>query len=125
MLPKSPVAKGALSDGAMVVQAEFRDDAAIHINCANAPQNDINRLLATLLREFAVNQPLLIEKLSHNSFYWPVGDDRLITYDPGRTGWSEQAKPSLIRETLKDAAMLGVIGGSLALISWMAGLWLI
>jgi hypothetical protein len=120
---KSPLAKWALSDNAVVVLAEFQDDRAIHINCADAPQNDINWLHATLVREFVTNQPVLVGTFSRNGFTWPVGDDRVMTYDPGRTWWSDQPKPGLVMEALSWAIALGVIGGGFALISWMAGLW--
>lgn len=120
---KSALGRWALSDKAFVTLAEFQDDVAIHLNCADALQNDINRLHAVLVREFVANQLVLVGKISHNRFTWPVGDDRVTTYDPGRTWWSDQPKPSLVMEALGWAIALGLIGGGFALISWITGLW--
>jgi hypothetical protein len=120
---KNAMMKWALSDSAVVALAEFLDDRAIHINCADASQNDMDWLHATLVREFVTNQPVLVGKLSRNGFTWPVGDDRVMTYDPGRTWWSGQAKPGFVVEALGWAIALGLIGGGFALISWMVGLW--
>ena len=120
---KNPMLEWGLHDNAIVVLAEFQDDRAIHINCADAPQNDLNRLHATLVREFVTNQPVLVGKLSRNGSTWPIGDDRVMTYDPGRTWWIDQAKPGLVMEALSWAIALGLIGGGFALISWLVGLW--
>ena len=120
---KNAMMKWALSDGAVVALAEFLDDRAIHINCADASQNDMDWLNATLVREFVINQPVLVGTLSRNGFTWPVGDDRVMTYDPRRTWWSDQPKSGFVMEALGWAIALGLIGGGFALISWITGLW--
>lgn len=120
---KNPLTKAALCDGALVLLAEFEDDAPIHINCADTPQNDIDRLHAALVREFMANQWALVGTLSGNLFKWPLGDVRVMTHDPKRTWWPDQPKPSLAMEALNWAMMVGLIGGALAAISWMTGLW--
>jgi hypothetical protein len=79
---KSAGSKLALIDNAQILLAEFVDETPLHINCADAPPVDIDRLHVALTREFVRNQHELVGTLCRVAFHWPAEDDRVPTYHP-------------------------------------------
>jgi hypothetical protein len=111
-------AKLALSDSAQVLLAEFVDDTALHLNCADAPPVDIDRLHIALTREFIGNQYELVSNICRIAFEWPIEDDRVLTYDPARAGPRNQRKPKLLVEALGWIVALGVVAALAVTVFW-------
>jgi hypothetical protein len=114
-------AKLALSDSAHVIFAEFLDDTALHINCADATPVEIDRLHMVLTREFVGNQPQLVGNICRVAYVWPVGDDSVLTYHPTRSGWSNQRTPGFLMNALEWAVALGLVAGLAAFVLWEFG----
>lgn len=114
-------AKLALSDSAHVLSAEFDDDIALHINCADATPVDIDRLHVTLIREFIRSRGELVDHACRGVFEWPLGDDQVMTYDPARSEWDDQPKSRLIVEAFGWVVALGVVAALGALFLWLVG----
>ena len=114
-------AKLALSDGAQVLLAEFVDDTALHVNCADATPVAIDRLHMALTREFVGNQHQLVGNICRVAFEWPSEDDRVMTYDPTRPGWTNQGKPSALVDVLGWVVAVAVVGGLGAFVFWKMG----
>lgn len=106
---KSVGAKLAMSDNAHVLLAEFRDDSALHINCADAPPVDIERLHVALTREFILRRDELVGEICRGLYEWPITDDKVVTYDPARPGPGPQGKTKLLVEALGWIVALGVV----------------
>jgi hypothetical protein len=89
---KSLGTKLALSGGAHVLLAEFDDNVALHLNCADATPVEIDRLHVTLIREFIRSREELVGNICSIAFEWRVEDDKVVTYDPARPGWARSAE---------------------------------
>lgn len=120
---KSVGAKLAMSDSAHVLLAEFRDDTALHINCADAPPVDIDRLRVALTREFVIYRDELVGEICHGLYEWPVTDDKVLIYDPGRPSPSPQGKTKLALEALGWIVALGVVAVLGVAFLWVLGVF--
>ena len=114
--------KLALSDGAHVLLAEFDDNVALHINCADATPVEIDRLHVTLIRAFIRSREELVGNICSVAFEWPVGDDNVVTYDPARPGWPDQQKQGILVDALGWIVALGVVAALAALVLWLLGI---
>ena len=111
-----------LNDGAQVLLAGFAGDTAVHINCAEAATVDLHGLHVALTREFTGNnRERLVDGLCDEAFRWPVDDNSVETYDPGRSGWPGQSQPSLGVEVLGWVIALAIVGAVGALFLWLVG----
>jgi hypothetical protein len=120
---KSPARKFALSDGAPVLLAEFDDNVALHINCADAPPVEIDRLHMTLIHAFIRSRDELVGHVCSVAYEWPAGDDRVVTYDPGRPGSSHQQKSGLLLDALGWIIAVGVVAALGAFVFWLLGIF--
>lgn len=118
---KKGIAKLAVSDSANVILGEFVEDTPLHINCADASPVDIERLHVALTREFISSQHETVSALCRVPFHWPKGDDRVMSYDPGRAGWKQSQTPKGLAEALGWIIAVAIIATLGALIVWF--LW--
>jgi hypothetical protein len=102
-------AKLGASDSAHVLLAEFRDDTALHVNCADASPVDIDRLRVTLTREFVINREELVGDICHGLYQWPVTDEKIMTYDPARPIPGLQGRTKLLLEALGWIVALSIV----------------
>ena len=116
---KSLGRKFALSDGAQVLLAEFDDNLALHVNCADAPPVEIDRLHMTLIHAFIRSREELVGHICSTAYEWPLGDDRVGTYDPARPGWTNRQKP--VQEILGWIVAVGLVAALAALMLWLLG----
>lgn len=116
-------AKLGMSDSAYVLLAEFRDDTALHINCADAPPVDIDRLRVTLTREFVINREELVGDICHGVYQWPVADDTIMSYDPARPIPGPQGQTKLLLEALGWIVALGVVAALAVAFLWELGVF--
>jgi hypothetical protein len=120
---KSAGAKLALSDGAQVILAEFIDDTALHVNCADASPVDIDRLHVALTREFLIYKHELVGKICRVAFEWPRDDDKVMTYEPGRPSPGPQGKAKSLAEAIGWLVALGVVAAFGIALLWMLGVF--
>ncbi len=106
---KSVGAKLAMSDSAHVLLAEFRDDTALHINCADAPPVEIDRLRVALTREFVIRRDELVGDLCRVAYEWPISDDKVMTHDSARPSPRPEGRTKLFVEALGWIVALGIV----------------
>jgi hypothetical protein len=120
---KSIGAKLALTDNAHVLRAEFAEDTALHINCADATPVDIDRLRVALTQKFILSRNALVSNICHGLYEWPVTDDKVMTYDPARPGWGDHLKRGFLFEALGWIVAVAVVAGLAALLFWELGVF--
>jgi hypothetical protein len=120
---KSPGRKFALSDGAQVLLAEFDDNVALHINCAVATPVEIDRLHMTLIHAFIRGRDELVGYICSVAYEWPVGDDRVATYDPARPRRTDLQRPAVLQEAVGWIIAVGTVSAVAAFICWQLGIF--
>lgn len=80
---KNPIFGALLRDGSKVLVAGFRVGMPLHLNCADAPLGQLERLHAVLSEAFIHRAKLGLD----SGWRCSPDDGRVATYDPARTGW--------------------------------------
>jgi hypothetical protein len=121
---KKGIAQFVLSDGANVILGEFGEATPpLHINCAEGSPVDINRLHLALIREFITRKEEFVSKICRDPFLWPKDDDRVLTYDPDRTGWEESQTANARQEILGWIVAVAIIAALGAVSVWLLGVF--
>jgi hypothetical protein len=113
--------KMGLTDGAHVLLAEFFNDTALHINCAGATPVEVDRLHLELTRAFIGKRDDLVGRICSVAFEWPLGDDRVMTCDPERTGWSDKRNSGFLVDALEWAVAVAAVAGLGVFVLWALG----
>jgi hypothetical protein len=118
---KSVGAKVALSDSAQVLLAEFFDQTPLHINCADAPQVDLDRLHLALRSEFISRQHELVGSLCQEAFYWPMEDDRVPIFHPTPPAGPRERRSRVLGEAVGWIVALAVVAALGSFFLWAVG----
>ena len=112
--------KGLLwSDHGQVLLAEFEDQLPVHINYADASQVEIDRVHVLLKQRFELTRDSLPKALCKKRVhFWPLDDDKVLTYDPKR---EEAGTPGMV-EVSRVVLMLAFLGAFIGFILWLVGI---
>lgn len=120
---RKPHLKVLLGQSGQALYADFAGSPTVDVSCPEVSQAEQERLHFLLEREFVILRNDYVNARQLEGFRWPVGNDKLETYNPERQGWPNEKPVKAWQYLAATAIAVAIVLGGFALLFHFVGAW--